>query len=137
MEFWNNACISLTDCVVDGANLYFYDQSSLNCIRCLFTDKTNQFALYGQQRSSLTMVDCQIEMNRIPNKVVTPDYWDLHVSDDKSKFEAKGGSVTMRLIGCTFLSQNMALNPMTKIQEGIDKSTSTFQYNKYTTSRQQ
>ena len=137
MEFWNNACISLTDCVVDGANLYFYDQSSLNCIRCLFTDTTNQFAIYGQQRSSLTMVDCQIEMNRIPNKVVTPDYWKLLESDDKSKFEAKGGAVTMRLIGCTFLSQNMALNPMTKIQEGIDKSTSTFQYNKYTTSRQQ
>ena len=139
MEIWSKGSISFTDCIIDGINLGTYDESSLNCIRCMFTDKSNEFEILGENRSSLTFVDCQFEMNRIPNEVVPPDYWQSNGPDidEVSRFEAYGGELTMQIIGCTFSSRNIPLNPLTNIQGGINKETSSFQYNKFVPSGQE
>ena len=130
LEVRNKGSISLTDCVVDGALLHCYDESSLVCNQCVFTDNMSEFRICGENRSSLSLVGCKFQMNRIPETVVPSDMWDSYW-EEVSIFEATGGQVTVRLMGCVFSSQNILLNPLTKIQQGIDTKTSTFQYNKF------
>ena len=108
----------MTECSFDGSVLELGDGSFVQCVRCAFSDVSDEMSINAEGKSTLRMIDCQIWKNRESDTRLMEEDDPLASTVSTRPKYMSGEKVELQLIGCTFTSRRIppTYPPLTRLR---------------------